>query len=227
MVVPAGQGADVTAAAEQGVVRGSEAGAGQRPGRPWLVGTDLDSVRVKPLIGPVPAHRVIEREGQRRPTAGRRPRGAYEADFSITPPTTRTWSRIGHRYRVRPWLLPPTLSVDALACYTAGHRSRVICRPSLPRSGRTMGLVHGLCRSGRGLFACALSPRTPSSSSRPSAMHWSAAQDRVCRQIVPMPPGLIVANNALRRLRPRGTGSPTQPCRVTTADRQSPTGCPA
>ncbi len=53
-----------------------------------------------------------------------------EAGFSMTPPTTRTWSRRGHTpvIRVR-GRTRRRLSVAALACYKAGERSRLIYRP--------------------------------------------------------------------------------------------------
>ncbi|MEU9979596.1 IS630 family transposase [Streptomyces sp. NPDC051014] len=53
-----------------------------------------------------------------------------EAGFSMTPPTTRTWSRRGRtpvvRVRGRP---RRRLSVAVLACYKTGEPSRLICRP--------------------------------------------------------------------------------------------------
>ncbi|MGW0774757.1 IS630 family transposase [Streptomyces sp. NPDC002835] len=53
-----------------------------------------------------------------------------EAGFSMTPPTTRTWSRRGRTpvVRVR-GRSRRRLSVAALACYKAGERSRLIYRP--------------------------------------------------------------------------------------------------
>ncbi|WP_437129063.1 IS630 family transposase [Streptomyces griseoaurantiacus] len=53
-----------------------------------------------------------------------------EAGFSMTPPTTRTWSRRGHTpvIRVR-GRSRRRLSVAALACYKAGEPSRLIYRP--------------------------------------------------------------------------------------------------
>lgn len=53
-----------------------------------------------------------------------------EAGFSMTPPTTRTWSRRGHTpvIRVR-GRSRRRLSVAALACYKTGERSRLIHRP--------------------------------------------------------------------------------------------------
>ncbi|WP_374196215.1 hypothetical protein [Streptomyces sp. ISL-10] len=53
-----------------------------------------------------------------------------EAGFSMTPPTTRTWSRRGHTpvVRVR-GRSRRRLSVAALACYKAGESSRLIYRP--------------------------------------------------------------------------------------------------
>jgi hypothetical protein len=53
-----------------------------------------------------------------------------EAGFSMTPPTTRTWSRRGHTpvVRVR-GRSRRRLSVAALACYKAGEPSRLIYRP--------------------------------------------------------------------------------------------------
>lgn len=53
-----------------------------------------------------------------------------EAGFSMTPPTTRTWSRRGHTplIRVR-GRSRRRLSVAALVCYKPGERSRLIYRP--------------------------------------------------------------------------------------------------
>ena len=53
-----------------------------------------------------------------------------EAGFSMTPPTTRTWSRRGHTpiVRVR-GRSRRRLSVAALVCYKPGQRSRLIYRP--------------------------------------------------------------------------------------------------
>ena len=53
-----------------------------------------------------------------------------EAGFSMTPPTTRTWSRRGHTpvVRVR-GRSRRRLSVAALACYKPGQRPRLIYRP--------------------------------------------------------------------------------------------------
>ncbi|MBZ6226344.1 transposase [Streptomyces olivaceus] len=53
-----------------------------------------------------------------------------EAGFSMTPPTTRTWSRRGHTpvIRVR-GRSRRRLSVASLACYKAGEPSRLIYRP--------------------------------------------------------------------------------------------------
>ena len=53
-----------------------------------------------------------------------------EAGFSMTPPTTRTWSRRGHTpvIRVR-GRSRRRLSVAALACYKTGESSRLIYRP--------------------------------------------------------------------------------------------------
>ncbi|MBB4789532.1 transposase [Streptomyces nodosus] len=53
-----------------------------------------------------------------------------EAGFSMTPPTTCTWSRRGHTpvVRVR-GRSRRRLSVAALVCYKPGERSRLICRP--------------------------------------------------------------------------------------------------
>lgn len=53
-----------------------------------------------------------------------------EAGFSMTPPTTRTWSRRGHTpiVRVR-GRSRRRLSVAALACYKPGRASRLIYRP--------------------------------------------------------------------------------------------------
>lgn len=53
-----------------------------------------------------------------------------EAGFSMTPPTTRTWSRRGHTpvVRVR-GRSRRRLSVAALACYKTGESSRLIYRP--------------------------------------------------------------------------------------------------
>jgi transposase len=55
-----------------------------------------------------------------------------EAGFSMTPPTTRTWSRRGHTpvVRVR-GRSRRRLSVAALACYKPGEPSRLIYRPCL------------------------------------------------------------------------------------------------
>lgn len=52
-----------------------------------------------------------------------------EAGFSMTPPTTRTWSRRGHTpiVRVR-GRSRRRLSVAALACYKLGRPSRLIYR---------------------------------------------------------------------------------------------------
>jgi hypothetical protein len=54
-----------------------------------------------------------------------------EADFSMTPPHARTWSRRGRTpiVRVR-GRSRRRLSVAALVCYKAGERSRLIYRPS-------------------------------------------------------------------------------------------------
>ncbi|GGP00182.1 hypothetical protein GCM10012280_68370 [Wenjunlia tyrosinilytica] len=52
-----------------------------------------------------------------------------EAGFSMTPPTTRTWSRRGHTPAVRVrGRSRRRLSVAALACYKPGERSRLIYR---------------------------------------------------------------------------------------------------
>ena len=53
-----------------------------------------------------------------------------EAGFSMTPPTTRTWSRRGHTpvIRVR-GRSRRRLSVAAPACYKTGEASRLIYRP--------------------------------------------------------------------------------------------------
>ncbi|MBT3152465.1 IS630 family transposase [Streptomyces sp. CHD11] len=53
-----------------------------------------------------------------------------EAGFSMTPPTTRTWSRRGHTpvVRVR-GRSRRRLSVAALVCYKPGEPSRLIYRP--------------------------------------------------------------------------------------------------
>ncbi|GAA3273416.1 hypothetical protein GCM10010469_52470 [Streptomyces labedae] len=53
-----------------------------------------------------------------------------EAGFSMTPPTTRIWSRRGHTpvIRVR-GRSRRRLSVAALACYKSGEPSRLIYRP--------------------------------------------------------------------------------------------------
>ncbi len=53
-----------------------------------------------------------------------------EAGFSMTPPTTRTWSRRGHTPVIRvPGRSRRRSSVAALACYKAGEPSRLIYRP--------------------------------------------------------------------------------------------------
>lgn len=53
-----------------------------------------------------------------------------EAGFSMTPPTTRTWSRRGHTPLVRVrGRSRRRLSVAALVCYKPGQRSRLIYRP--------------------------------------------------------------------------------------------------
>jgi transposase len=54
-----------------------------------------------------------------------------EAGFSMTPPTSRTWSRSGHTpvIRVR-GRSRRRLSVAALTCYKLGERPRLIYRPA-------------------------------------------------------------------------------------------------
>ncbi|MER5218153.1 IS630 family transposase [Streptomyces sp. NPDC002838] len=53
-----------------------------------------------------------------------------EAGFSMTPPTTRTWSRRGHTFVVRVrGRSRRRLSVAALVCHKPGERSRLIYRP--------------------------------------------------------------------------------------------------
>jgi transposase len=53
-----------------------------------------------------------------------------EAGFSMTPPTTRTWSRRGHTPLVRVrGRSRRRLPVAALACHKPGERSRLIYRP--------------------------------------------------------------------------------------------------
>ncbi|GGP96667.1 hypothetical protein GCM10010278_87210 [Streptomyces melanogenes] len=53
-----------------------------------------------------------------------------EAGFSMTPPTSRTWSKRGHTpvVRVR-GRSQRRFSIAALACYKPGERSRLIFRP--------------------------------------------------------------------------------------------------
>ncbi|GGW58562.1 hypothetical protein GCM10010503_39550 [Streptomyces lucensis JCM 4490] len=52
-----------------------------------------------------------------------------EAGFSMTPPTTRPWSRRGHTPVIRVQGRSRRLSVAALACYKPGEPSRLIYRP--------------------------------------------------------------------------------------------------
>ncbi|WP_443062357.1 IS630 family transposase [Streptomyces sp. NBC_00457] len=92
----------------------------------------------------VPARRALERDEEavrlgERDLAARGMTAAAldawlvfedEAGFSMTPPTTRTWSRRGHTpiVRVR-GRSRRRLSVAALACYKPGRASRLIYRP--------------------------------------------------------------------------------------------------
>ena len=93
----------------------------------------------------VPARRAVERDDQTVATwaketwpqaeePGRRSGpGSFEdeAGFSMTPPTSRTWSRRGHTpvIRVR-GRSRRRLSVAALTCYKPGERPRLIYRPA-------------------------------------------------------------------------------------------------
>ncbi|WP_106975536.1 transposase [Streptomyces violens] len=57
-----------------------------------------------------------------------------EAGFTITPPTTRTWSRRGHPPIVRVHRRSRRrLSVAALLCYKPGHPTRLTYRPHVDR----------------------------------------------------------------------------------------------
>ncbi|WP_445081914.1 IS630 family transposase [Streptomyces ipomoeae] len=93
----------------------------------------------------VPARRAVERDeaavrvGEGDLAAGGRTAAALgawlvfedEAGFSMTPPTTRTWSRRGRTPTVRVrGRSRRRLSVAALLCYKPGRSSRLIYRPS-------------------------------------------------------------------------------------------------